>query len=87
MGSAICLADTWTVDDDGKADFSSIQEAIDASSNGDFIYVQAGVYYEVIDFLGKAISVEGVDAQKVIIDGSIHQNAVTSKNSRQCPLS
>ena len=39
---------TWTVDDDGPADFSTIQEAIDAASPGDTIYVEAGTYYENI---------------------------------------
>ena len=31
------MADTWTVDDDGKADFDNIQSAVDAASNGDEI--------------------------------------------------
>ena len=33
--TSTALADTWTVDDDGKADFDNIQAAIDASSDGD----------------------------------------------------
>jgi parallel beta-helix repeat protein len=37
---------TWTVNDDGPADFQTIQEAIDASSNGDTILVSEGVYAE-----------------------------------------
>ena len=40
-----CIAETWHVDDDGKADFSSIQEAINVASNGDFIVVHSGVYF------------------------------------------
>ena len=35
---------TWTVDDDEPADFSSIQDAIDAASPGDIIQVAASVY-------------------------------------------
>jgi hypothetical protein len=35
------LADTWTVDDDGKADFDNIQAAVDAASDGDEIVVMA----------------------------------------------
>ena len=37
---------TWTVDDDGPADFSSIQEAINAASSGDTIIVSEGMYAE-----------------------------------------
>ncbi len=33
------LADTWTVDDDGKADFSDLQDAVSSASNGDEILV------------------------------------------------
>ena len=31
--TSTALADTWTVDDDGKADFDNIQAAIDAASD------------------------------------------------------
>ena len=37
--TSTALATTWTVDDDGKADFDNIQSAIDASSDGDEILV------------------------------------------------
>ena len=37
---------TWTVDDDGPADFSKIQDAINAASLGDIILVASGTYYE-----------------------------------------
>ena len=33
--TSAALADTWTVDDDGKADFDNIQAAVDAASGGD----------------------------------------------------
>ena len=51
------MGGTWTVDDDGPADFSSIQAAIAdvGTINGDEIVVQPGVYIEAIDFLGKAV--------------------------------
>ena len=35
--TSTALAETWTVDDDGKADFDNIQAAIDAASDGDEI--------------------------------------------------
>lgn len=37
---------TWIVDDDGQADFHTIQEAINASKNGDTILVMPGAYCE-----------------------------------------
>lgn len=76
-----CFAETWTVDDDGKADFSSIQDAIDASSNGDFIDVQPGIYFESLNFLGKGIRVQGVDATTTIVDGSNNVASVVTFNS------
>jgi hypothetical protein len=33
--TSTALAATWTVDDDGKADFDNIQAAIDYASYGD----------------------------------------------------
>ena len=75
------FATTWTVDDDGKADFNNIQDAIDVAQNGDYIAVQDGLYFESIDFLGKDITVEGTTAEKVIIDGSKSTSSVvTFKN-------
>jgi hypothetical protein len=41
--------------------YASIQEAIDAAANGDTVLVDDGVYYENINFLGKAITVKSVN--------------------------
>jgi pectin methylesterase-like acyl-CoA thioesterase len=35
----------WIVDDDGPADFRRIQDAINAASEGDVIYIKTGKYY------------------------------------------
>ena len=45
------LATTWTVDDDGNADFDNIQAAVDASSDGDEIVVMPGTYASTNKFV------------------------------------
>jgi cytoskeletal protein CcmA (bactofilin family) len=47
------------------SEFSEIQTAIDSSNNGDLILVADGIYYENINYNGKAITV----ASNFIIDG------------------
>jgi hypothetical protein len=78
--TSTALADTWTVDDDGKADFDNIQAAIDAASNGDEIIVMPGTYTSmqdghVVNMLGKAMTLRSSDPSDpdvvaaTIIDG------------------
>lgn len=73
--TGICVADTWTVDDDGKADFDNIQAALDAASDGDEIIVMPGSYTSsqeghVVNMLGKEVLLLGAGGQEVtIIDG------------------
>ncbi|MDP7004590.1 MAG: pectinesterase family protein [Phycisphaerales bacterium] len=75
------VATTWTVDDDGKADFQRIQDAIDASSDMDVIFVHEGTYYENINFLGKWIQVQGENQATTIIDGGLNNAPVVTFNS------
>ena len=78
---------TWIVDDDGPADFNTIQEAIDAASNGDTVYVHNGTYIENV-VVNKSVSLIGEDPATTIIDGGgrfvkvveITANNVTIKN-------
>lgn len=55
-----CHGEILTVDDDGPADFNTIQAAIEFALPGDEIRVEPGGYIEAIDFLGKAIAVIAV---------------------------
>jgi len=52
-------------------DYSTIQGAIDASSNGDAVVVRPGTYLENIDFVGKMITVQSEQGAAVTtIDGN-----------------
>jgi len=70
-GSA--MAETWTVDDDGPADFDNIQAAVDAAIDGDEIVVEPGTYasedYYVVDMGGKSLTLRSSGtAEATIID-------------------
>ena len=71
----VAASRTWTVDDDGPADYHVIQQAIDNAKNGDTILVFSGMYYEhlVID---KSLSIIGEDNSNVIIDGDGYGSVV-----------
>lgn len=60
---------TWTVDDDGPADFHTIQEAYSAASSGDTIYVHNGTYHEHLSIY-KSLTLVGENKYGTIIDGS-----------------
>ena len=59
---------TWTVDDDGPADFHTIQEAINAANSGDTIFVRSGTYYENV-VVSKSLTIMGENRATTIIDG------------------
>jgi parallel beta-helix repeat protein len=69
---------TWSVDDDGPADFHSIQEAINNASSGDTIFVHVGTYYEHV-LINKTITLVGEDNKFTIIDGNETGNVVHIK--------
>jgi len=66
---------TWTVDDDGPADFSSIQEAINSANKGDIIFVHNGTYYENV-IVTKAVSLIGENKDNTLVDGNSTGNVI-----------
>jgi parallel beta-helix repeat protein len=60
---------TWIVDDDGSADFHTIQEAINAANGGDTIRVREGIYSEQV-IVNKTLVLFGENRSTTIIAGS-----------------
>jgi len=74
-------AETHTVDDDGPADYSSIQAAIDDDTNvnpGDTLLVKEGTYEEQLT-IDKQLRIFGdsADISKIIIDGEEEEEVDT----------
>jgi parallel beta-helix repeat protein len=58
--------------------FTSIQAAIDAAASGDTVRVADGVYVELVDFKGKAVTVRSVNGPaRTTIDGNALGSVVT----------
>jgi parallel beta-helix repeat protein len=68
---------TWTVDDDGPADFHTIQEAVNTANEGDTISVHSGIYHENV-VMNKAVSLLGENSNTTVINvHSVWSNAIT----------
>lgn len=64
------------VDDDGGADYTKIQDAIDNSSDGDTIFVYNGIYCEKNITINTSIKLIGEDKYFTTIDGCKGNNTV-----------
>ena len=84
-------AKTWYVDDDGGPgiDFTNIQDAIDASNEGDTIYVYNGTYYEhiVIRDSKTNLTLFGENKTTTIIDGENLEDDIIRIISQNCSIS
>jgi hypothetical protein len=86
LGSAALPAQTsWVVQGTGTPGgsgsavdpFGSIQQAVQAATSGDAIYVLPGTYFEALDFLGKAVLVQSTNGALVTtIQASLGGRAV-----------
>jgi hypothetical protein len=80
----LVVADVITVDDDGPADYTTIQAAVNAAVDTDVIIIQPGMYTGTgnrdIDFLGKAITVRSTDPQdrNIVSDTVIDSQGTSS---------
>jgi hypothetical protein len=62
-------ARTWIVDQGGAGDFTAIQPAIDAASDGDVIQIGPGTYFERLRLVGKFLDLIGEQGrEQTIVD-------------------
>jgi len=77
--------DILYVDDDGGADYTKIQDAIDNANLGDTIFVYSGFYHENLN-INKEISLMGENNKNTIID-SDNRNDTISINANNVKIS
>ncbi len=72
LSFTVCSAKTLTVDDNGPADYQTIQEAINKSWHGDTVVVKPGTYRERVLFNGRRVTLRSEDPD----DPTVVQNTV-----------
>jgi parallel beta-helix repeat protein len=71
----ITSADWIYVDDSGGAEYTTIQEGIDAAQPGDTVYVYSGTYNEDVN-VNKSINLTGENQSTTIINGTGNEWAI-----------
>ena len=86
--STSVLADTWTVDDDGSADFDTIQAAVNAAADGDVILIAPGTYTSnssagVVSISSKSLTLQSSgEPALTILDGQDERSVISCST---CP--
>ena len=68
------------VDNDGSADYTTIQDAVNNALVGDTIFVFSGIYHENV-IIDKSINLTGEDKSSTIIDASHNGSVITVKSN------
>lgn len=68
----IGLAETITVDPNGSANFTTIQEAVNVAYDHDTIVVKPGIYHENVDYFARRITITSTDPNdKTVVEGTV----------------
>jgi len=79
-------AKTWYVDDSGGADFTKIQDAINAANESDTIFVYNGTYIEHLSLDKNNLTLLGEDRNTTIIDGYGYAGDVVTVGGDSCTI-
>ena len=77
------IATTHTVKQDGTGDYTLIQEAIDAASNGDTVLVWPGTYFENLYIESKSIAIGSLTLTTGDL-GYMHQTIIDGNQTGSC---
>jgi pectin methylesterase-like acyl-CoA thioesterase len=61
--------ETHYVDDGGGAEYTLIQDAVNAAQNGDTIFIYNGTYNESVEFNDLFLEIRGESREGVVIEG------------------
>lgn len=77
---------TWYVDDSGGANYTKIQDAINAANESDTIFVYNGTYIEHLTIDKNDLTILGEDRNTTIIDGQGYEGDVVTMGYANCTI-